>query len=96
MEISARHQSFGIRQAAVDALARVAPERPPVKAALLAALHDESPFVRREALQALIVIPALEPADILTIRELERDPHEDVSRWSEIALRNIRAKRADA
>jgi len=96
VEISARHDAFGIRQAAVDALSRIGPDHPAVKPAVLAALKDQSPFVRRDALQALIAIPGLQREDLLTIGEMAHDPDGAVSRWSEIALHSIRANRGDA
>jgi HEAT repeat protein len=81
---------FGLRQAAVNMLAVVAPDDPCAKAAALQALNDSSPFVRREALQALISIKGLSAADLARIKDMENDPDKDVARWSEIALRNIR------
>ena len=52
----------GLRQAAVNMLAAVAPDDPRAKAAALQALNDSSPFVRREAIQALISIKGLSAA----------------------------------
>jgi hypothetical protein len=65
---------------------------------LLGALSDESAFVRREALQALISMRNLRSVDLAAIRDLKDDPDPDVARWSEIALRNIGAgkRRLDA
>lgn len=81
---------FGLRQAAVNTLAAIAPEEHRTKAAVLQALNDSSPFVRREALQALIKITQLSETDLARIREMEKDSDKDVARWSEIAIRNIR------
>ncbi|HEY7157671.1 MAG TPA: HEAT repeat domain-containing protein, partial [Gemmataceae bacterium] len=80
---------FGLRQAAVNMLAVVAPDDPCAKSAALQALNDSSPFVRREALQALISIKGLSAADLARIKDMENDSDKDVARWSEIALRNI-------
>jgi hypothetical protein len=83
---------FGLRQAAVNMLAAVAPDDPRAKAAALKALDDSSPYVRREALQALISIKVLSAADLARIKNMENDADKDVARWSEIALRNIRLR----
>lgn len=87
---------LGLRQAAVNMLAAVAPDDPRTKAAVLQALNDTSPFVRREALQALISIKGLSAADLARIKGMEDDEDKDVARWSEIALRNIRLRREAA
>jgi hypothetical protein len=71
-------------------LAAVAPDDPRAKATALQALNDSSPFVRREALQALIAIKGLSSTDLARIKDRENDADKDVARWSEIALRNIR------
>lgn len=86
-------EDFGLRQAAVNMLAAVAPDDPCAKAAVLQALNDSSPFVRREALQALISINGLSAADLARIKDMENDSDENVALWSEIALRNIRLRR---
>jgi hypothetical protein len=88
----ANSDEFGLRQAAVNMLAGVAPDDPRAKAAALQALTDSSTFVRREALQALISIKVLSAADLARIKEMENDKDKDVARWSEIALRNIRLR----
>ncbi len=86
----AKSKEFVLRQAAVGALAEVAPDDPRAKAAVLQALNDRSPDVRREALEALIDIKGLSAADLARIKDMENDRDEDVADWSEIALRNIR------
>ncbi len=80
---------FGLRQAAVNMLAVVAPDDPRAKAAALQAMNDSSPFVRREAIQALISIKGLSAANLARIKDMENDSDKDVARWSEIALRNL-------
>lgn len=85
-------EDFGLRQAAVNTLAAIAPDDPRAKATVLQALSDSSPFVRREALQALISIKELSPLDLARIKDMENDSDKDVARWSEIALRNIRSR----
>jgi hypothetical protein len=86
----AQSNEFGLRQAAVRMLAAVGPDDPRAKAAALQALNDGSPFVRREALHALIAIKGLSASDLARIKEMENDADETVASWSEIALRNIR------
>ena len=88
----ANSDEFGLRQAAVNMLAVVAPDDPRAKAAAFQALNDSSPCVRREALQALISIEGLSAADLARIKDLENDTVNDVARWSEIALGNIRLR----
>ena len=90
------HEAFGVRQAAVAALASVAPDDPQAKAAIFRAFADRSPHVRREALQAVISVHDLSEEDLGRIKEMEADADTDVARWSEIALRNIRLGRARA
>lgn len=87
---------FGLRQAAVNMLAAIAPDDPRAKTAALEALNDGSPFVRREALQALIAIKELSAADLARIKKMENDSDRSVASWSEIALRNIRLRRPAA
>lgn len=96
VEISAQHRAFGVRQAAVQAISKIAPESVQAKQAIFSAFEDASEFVRREALQAVIAIPKLNAADINVIRQMSDDPDRDVSRWSEIALRNIQLRGGDA
>jgi hypothetical protein len=86
-------KEFGLREAAVGALVRIAPDDPSVKAAVLGAFTDASPYVRRRALQASIDLVGLSDTDLDLIRGMEADPDEHVAKWSEIALRNIRLKR---
>lgn len=85
-------QQIGVRQAAVRALAAGAPEDPRAKAAVLDSLNDNSPFVRREALQSLISIKDLSAGDLVQIEAMANDPDRVVADWSEIALRNIALK----
>ncbi len=83
---------MGLRQAAVNMLGAVAPDDPGARATVLQALDDTSPFVRREALQALIALKGLSASDLTRIKDMENDEDENVARWSEIALRNIRLR----
>jgi HEAT repeat protein len=84
--------AFGIRQAVVLTLSKIAPNDERVKGAILGALKDPSPLVRRQALQAAIVIPHLTKGELRSIRSMENDLDEAVARWSEVALRNIRLR----
>jgi HEAT repeat protein len=88
--VAVGHREFGVRQAAVSALAWVGPRDDQAKAAVLQALGDTSPWVRRDALEALIHFEDLTEHELTRIKAMESDPDEDVARWSEIALRNIR------
>jgi HEAT repeat protein len=90
------HAAFGNRQAALGALARVAPREPVARRAILYALGDESLWVRMGALQALIEIPELSEDDLAAIRSLEQDPEPFVRDQVEITLRNIRLRPAPA
>jgi HEAT repeat protein len=91
-EIVAEYYQFGTRQAALTALGRIAPDDREAKHSVLAAFADLSPFVRREALQAMIQFHNLDPGDLAKIKEMESDSDEAVASWSEIALRNIRLR----
>lgn len=84
-----REQLF-LRQSAIKTLAVVGPRDHEAREAIFRAFTDANPFVRREALQACIKLPNLSANDLGTIAAMASDPDEAVSRWSEIALRNIR------
>ena len=88
-ELARGHAEFGIRQAAVAALSKVSPADDQTRMTILKALEDESRFVRREALQALISVPRLESADLLRIAAMAKDSDPNVAHWSEVCLRNI-------
>jgi len=90
--LASAHDEFGLRQAAIISLADIAPDDSRAKTAILHALKDASPYVRREALQALISIKSLSVEDLALIKGMENDPDSDVARWSEVALRNIRLR----
>jgi HEAT repeat protein len=87
------HPALASRQAAIVALAVLAPSAARTRTTLQAALQDSSPFVRREALQALIEVPNQAEEDLERIRVCASDPDEAVRDWSTIALRNIAARR---
>lgn len=91
--IAVAHEAFGVRQAAIGALVDIGPGEPDTIATLRLALRDGSPYVRREALEAIIEVPQLTEADLGAIAEMARDEDETVADWSEIALRNIRLRR---
>ncbi len=91
-EIAATSPAFGNRQAAIVALASIAPGDSDVRLTILKALEDENPFVRREALGALIKVEGLTPGDLAAIQAMKDDPDEYVAQWSEVTLRNIRLK----
>ena len=46
-----------MRQASLAALVKIAPQDPTVKTTVMRALDDSNPFVRGEALRALVAIP---------------------------------------
>ena len=52
----------------------------------------KGPFVRQNALRAMISIKDLTAEDLGQIESMKNDPDYDVVRWSEIALRNIRLR----
>jgi HEAT repeat protein len=80
---------IGTRQACAIALARIAPEDRAGIDTLLRQIADEHPFVRREALQALIGMKNLVEVDLAAIEAAASDPHPDVARWARIAIRDI-------
>lgn len=80
-----------LRQAALRALASLAPEDSAAREAVLGAFRDASPSVRREALEASVHLRGLESDDLARIAAMKSDPDPEVARWSEIALRNIAA-----
>jgi HEAT repeat protein len=90
--IARTHHEFGIRQSAAEAASRIGPHERLTVNTLLALLRDPSPYVRREALQALIAVEPLVETDIAAIRQMGADSDPAVARWSEIALRNIAAR----
>ncbi|MFL5328982.1 MAG: HEAT repeat domain-containing protein [Gemmataceae bacterium] len=87
------HNQVGARQAAINALSDVAPNNNSVKLTVLGCLNDASPFVRREALEALIECDKLTDDDLSKIAAMQSDPDNTVAEWSEIALRNIKNRR---
>ena len=89
LSLLSREQLF-LRQSAVKTLAAVARRDKRAREAIFRSFQDESPFVRREALQACIGLPQLTTEELAAIAAMAADPDETVSRWSEIALRNIR------
>ena len=84
------------RQGALYALVSAAPDDPRAKATAIAALEHESPYMRRQALEALISIKDLSTQELTHIMSMGNDPDKHVARWSEIALRNIRSRRKKA
>lgn len=82
------HNAFGIRQAAISALREIAPGDPSSRSATFGALHDENPFVRREALQSIAKLQSLSPIETQAVRLLAADPDEAVAGWCAIALRH--------
>jgi hypothetical protein len=80
------------RQSSVKTLAAVAPRDKRAREAVFRSFVDPSPFVRREALQACIRLPELSADQREAIAAMVADPDETVSRWSEIALRNIQLR----
>ena len=81
------HTAFGVRQAAVQSIVKVAPKAVETRHAVISALADENAFVRREALQSTLSLLPLAAEEIASISSLSADPNQAVSRWSEIVLR---------
>ena len=81
------HPAFGVRQAAVQAIVRVAQGQAATRNAVFSALADDNAFVRRETLQAILSLLPLAPDELARVSRLSADPNEVVSRWSEIVLR---------
>ena len=61
-------------------------------AVVASALADESPFVRREALQAFVAVPAHTSEELAAIDARRDDPDSAVRAWFEIARRDIRSR----
>lgn len=87
------HSAFGLRQAAIQSLVKIAPGDPLTKGAVFDALGDPDASVRREALQSVIAVPGLGALDLDRIASMQFDPDVDVRRWVEIATRNITLRR---
>lgn len=90
LRIIGTSEEVALRQFGLNTLVAIAPDDPSVKTAVFDAFSDGCPFVRREALQAAISITNPSASDLARIKDMEDDPDDAVSRWSEIALRNIR------
>jgi hypothetical protein len=86
-------EDLATRQGALYALVSAAPDDSRAKATAMASLNHKSPDMRQQALEALISIKDLGDQDLAQIKNMEKDPDEDVARWAEIALRNIRLRR---
>ena len=69
---------MGIRQICATALASIAPTERLGVTTLLRLLVDASPFVRREALQALCKMIPLTDTDLAAIRSARNDPDPEV------------------
>ena len=91
-DLARSHPAFGVRQAALHALSEIDPGSSIARAAIFSAFEDESPFVRREALQSAISVPAHTAEELEQIGAMAADPDQTVSAWSEVALRNIRVR----
>ena len=89
------HPAFRVREAAIDALAKIAPTAPGTWRSIQVAFQDTSALVRRQALQASIAVPSLTSDDLAVIESLQIDGDEAVRRWSEIALRNIALRKRE-
>jgi hypothetical protein len=77
-------------QALALALARETPDEPAAREAIFLAFADPDPSVRVTALQAVLALENLTESDLERIDEMGADPDEQVARWSDIVLRNIR------
>ena len=94
-ELASAHHASPIRAQAMAALVRIAPNDPETRVCVRAALSDSNPFVRREALENMITVASASDGDLDAIGELATDSDASVARWSEIAIRNIRANWSD-
>jgi HEAT repeat protein len=95
-QLATSHPAFGVRDAAIAALSRIASADPVSKQAFLYALGDESAWVRASALRAFINVPDLADTDLAAIRALAQDPESMVVHQVEITLRNIRLRTGPA
>ncbi len=93
--VARTHPLIGVRQSAVAALVKIAPAAMLTKLVVFELFADDSSYVRRDALQASIKLAEHTAADLQRIAAMGADPDGDVSRWSEIALRNIRFNSGD-
>jgi HEAT repeat protein len=85
-----RREQLHLRQTAVKALASVGPEDPDARAAVFAALGDDSAFIRREALQSCLTLPVLTADDYAAIAGMATDSDPEVR---DLALRGISPQR---
>jgi hypothetical protein len=92
LRVVSASQDIELRQAVVNTLAAIASDDAQAKSVVLQALEDSSPFVRREALQALISFRELSQHDLTRIKEMGNDSDKDVVTWSKIALGNIKRR----
>jgi hypothetical protein len=83
-------QPIPVLQTIVLALARLPPDESTAKEAVFLAFADPSPEVRQMALRSVMSLTNLTEADLERIGEMADDSDEEVARWSDIALRNIR------
>jgi HEAT repeat protein len=84
------HSAFGVRQACIAALGKVALLDDVARSSIFRALSDPSPFVQREALQGIATLKVLGHGERKLVADLESDPDEAVSEWAKIALSRTR------
>jgi hypothetical protein len=84
--VSLQHPAFGVRQAAIGAIAKLGIYDEQVQDIILTVLDDTDPFVRAEAVRALARARALREDIIAKVRSLLRDPDEDVRHCAEKCL----------
>jgi HEAT repeat protein len=90
--IAKTHQAFGIRQVALSTLSKIAPKSIVARKAIFSAFTDDSPLVRREALQSSILVHEHTSEELSKIAAMSADRDKTVAAWSDVALRNIRIK----
>jgi hypothetical protein len=90
----AGHRALAVRQAVIAALVRIAPADPAVKRAVFTRLRDRSPFVRSDALRAVVDLRGLTRADLGKVRRRLRDRNADVRDDAHATIDNIKRRKA--
>ncbi|HYC72078.1 MAG TPA: HEAT repeat domain-containing protein [Opitutaceae bacterium] len=81
-----------VRQAAVDALARVGPRDRAARAGVFGTFRHKDPDMRCEALQKCIDLPHPTAKELAAVAAMAKDPDPQVAKWRETALRNLQVR----
>jgi len=87
---------FGIRQASIYALSRIAPDKSELNDIFIRKLSDSSEFVVRDVLSAFIRMNTVGDTEINAIKQCLTHSSDHVVFKAEVAIRNIMFKRKNA